>query len=786
MPRGIGDFFRSLLRGSETPQPSALPVAIDFSTGSGTATIYARKATAAILGSVLKEAETGGNGVKSSAISAPAPQPTSAKIRVGEELKATKEKLAALGAELRELGDTATAEYVSRILALLEAQLCRIAVLGQMNSGKSTLVNAFIETPDFLPAEITPWTTVVTNLYFGVPGMPTSGAVFDFFDADEWQRLAEGSARVRELTEKLIPDFDWPAFYRQVGDMREKARTKMGPQFEKLLGGQHSFPEVTSGLLQKYVCAEPSFEEPEGTCTGEFSLITKAANLYFDLGGFFYPTLLIDTPGINDPFLVRDEITRQNLERANIFIIVVTARQPLSNADVDLLRILRGLDKGRIIVFVNKIDEVEDFPDFESAIEQRVRGVLEKEFPGVDIPVIMGSARWAGSVLSGDEQRELPKLPPQARQGAREAAAHHEDGGNFWMPDETVREAMAAEEVLMRSGVPALALAVSEMMAKGPVADCLDFSTAALAAVAINAAAVAEARARLVERCVETVREGRRFGDAEVTWVRGELEAAGDVAAQIEGTIAGAAAGFEEHIAERLTAMRQRLLATLQEQAAQLSIPGGESPRGASQAGGASVNVMPLRTALEQVFISSFRQMNAGLADLAAGSETRLHELVRLARETAGVALAYSPLPMLRIAPPIAALADPIALASGGPIQAEWRRQQLSAEERAQRFRDTIISQFSAIIDKLCDAAAAELRRAASFKLDHFRMSLLHSIAESRRLRHEALDRCLATLADGMTGRAQYVRDEEQELATQRARADAARRVTTDLLTIRD
>jgi hypothetical protein len=297
---------------------------------------------------------------------------------------------------------------------------------------------------------------------------------------------------------------------------------------------------------------------------------------------------------------------------------------------------------------------------------------------------------------------------------------------------------------------------------------------------------VAEARARLLERCVETVREGRRFGDAEITWVRGELDAAGVVAAQIEATIAGAAAGFEEHIVERLTVMRQRLLSTLQEQAAQLPTPGGEPPRGTPQAGGASVNVMPLRTALEQVFTGSFRQINAEIADLAAGSETRLHELVRRARETAGVALAYSPLPMLRIAPPIAALADPIALASGGPIQAEWRRQQLSAEERARRFRETILSQFSAIVDKLCHAAGAELRRATSFKLDHFRMSLLHGIAESRRLRHEALDRCLAALADGMTGQERYVQEEEQELATQRARADAARRVTTDLLTIRD
>ncbi len=331
------------------------------------------------------------------------------------------------GAEISELSDRATQEYIESVLGILSATICNIAILGQMNSGKSTLINAFIERPDLLPAEITPWTTVVTNLYFGVPETGNNRAIFEFFDADEWQRLAEGSARLRELTERLIPNFDWSAFYRQVGDMREKARQKLGPQFEDLLGKRHGFPKITHGLLRKYVCAEPSIDGPDEFGTGEFSLITKAANLYFDLGGFFYPTLVIDTPGINDPFLVRDEITRQNLERANIFIIVVTARQPLSNADVDLLRILRGLDKDRIIVFVNKIDEVEDFPEFEHAILQRVKGVLEKEFPSARIPVVVGSARWAVKPSPPESGAPLPEIPSSLRPSAREIAGLSEE-----------------------------------------------------------------------------------------------------------------------------------------------------------------------------------------------------------------------------------------------------------------------------------------------------------------------------------------------------------------------
>ena len=290
------------------------------------------------------------------------PQSAASRIRVGEELKTTRDKLTALGTELAELGDATIAAYVSGILALVDAQVCNIAVLGQMNSGKSTLVNAFIQQPDFLPAEITPWTTVVTNLHFGVPNAPRSGAVFEFFDADEWQRLAEGSAAHARIDRAADPEF-------RLADLLPPGRRHAGKgqsrnwarNSRSCWAASTAFPTSRPACCRNMSAPSPPSRSPTQAGTGEFSMITKAANLYFDLGGFFYPTLLIDTPGINDPFLVRDEITRQNLERANIFIIVVTARQPLSNADVDLLRILRGLDKDRIIVFVNKIDEVEAF-----------------------------------------------------------------------------------------------------------------------------------------------------------------------------------------------------------------------------------------------------------------------------------------------------------------------------------------------------------------------------------------------------------------------------------------
>src|SRR5260221_10593344 len=78
---------------------------------------------------------------------------------------------------------------------------------------------------------------------------------------------------------------------------------------------------------------------------GQYSDITKTAVLYFKSNEFGFPTILIDTPGTNDPFLVRDEITRRSLDGADFHIVVLTAQQPLSTADVTLFRMLCGLHK---------------------------------------------------------------------------------------------------------------------------------------------------------------------------------------------------------------------------------------------------------------------------------------------------------------------------------------------------------------------------------------------------------------------------------------------------------
>jgi hypothetical protein len=97
-------------------------------------------------------------------------------------------------------------------------------------------------------------------------------------------------------------------------------------------------------------------------------------------------------------------IIRRTLATADIYIVMLTARQALSSADVALLRILRGLQKDRIAVFVNRIDELPHIARDCPAIIEHARAERQREFPTAQIPVVARSALWAETAIAGSER----------------------------------------------------------------------------------------------------------------------------------------------------------------------------------------------------------------------------------------------------------------------------------------------------------------------------------------------------------------------------------------------
>jgi signal recognition particle receptor subunit beta len=352
-----------------------------------------RKASFAGLSSLLVTSET----------------PVSRNDPAGIELRHLIDALARCGRELQTVLDPVLSSHIKEMLDHIGAIAGRIAVVGQVKAGKSSFINALIQRANLLPTHVNPWTAVATKLHFGAPGKPVTGCDFTFFSAEEWAGLGQTANGETSAD----PDAGF-------AEMKTRAETRLGEQFHHLLGKAHFYQSVQSGVLEHYLCAGPPVGEVSRQVKpGRYADITKTANLYFPLPPWAVPATLVDTPGTNDSTHLRFRITRETIEGADIYIVVLTARQPLASSDLGLLKLLRGLDKQRIIVFINRIDELSERAGATDVVVRHVKDELERVFEGASIPIVAGSAKWAG-LANGDN---LALLRAEARMPAFEAVA---------------------------------------------------------------------------------------------------------------------------------------------------------------------------------------------------------------------------------------------------------------------------------------------------------------------------------------------------------------------------
>ena len=295
--------------------------------------------------------------------------------QVGCKLEAWRSDLIKCGRELQSRRAFRGSSFVDDLLRLLDRLTCRIGLIGQVKAGKSSLTNALACKPTCCRQMSILLRPLSRILHFGRTDVPADvAAEFTFFQANEWEQLAAGVRHIRELTERLVPGFDVEQLHKQVDALRRRSEQRLGAALGSLLGQKHVFSSLSSELLPRYVASNLSATETENK--DAYSDIVKAADLYFASSDFGFPTTIIDTPGTNDPFLVRDEIARRALESAHVHIVVLTSRQAMSAADVALLRILQGLRQIDIAVFINRIDELGNIARDVPAVIQHVRNGL--------------------------------------------------------------------------------------------------------------------------------------------------------------------------------------------------------------------------------------------------------------------------------------------------------------------------------------------------------------------------------------------------------------------------
>ncbi|MEM0949382.1 MAG: dynamin family protein [Pseudomonadota bacterium] len=365
---------------------------------------------------------------------------------------------------ISEVGDKSSARSAKKLQRQLQKVEPSVTMIGQVKAGKTSLVNAMIGWPDLLPADVNPWTSVVTSIHLSPrAGLGGNRASFRFFDTEEWTRLLDRGGRMGELAGRAGADEEREKVAEQLQAMREKSIRRLGDKFELLMGQEHKYGYFDSELVERYVCLGDDFENDTETSTsqGRFADITKSADLYLQREEFPFDFCVRDTPGVNDTFMMREQITIRAIRESRMCVVVLSAHQALSTVDMALIRLISNLPSREITIFVNRIDELGDPTRQVPEIEASIRKTLKDHQGPSDASILFGSAYWANHALNGD----IDKLSEDSRDAMynwAETALADSEGD------------MSVEDMVWHlSGVPKLLETVSSRVVEGMGAEAV-------------------------------------------------------------------------------------------------------------------------------------------------------------------------------------------------------------------------------------------------------------------------------------------------------------------------
>lgn len=383
-----------------------------------------------------------------------------------EKLDLFHAEIADLEATLKDvvkLGGPDSEKKSAKLIKQLRSFAPSVTMIGQIKAGKTSLVNAMVGRPDLLPADVNPWTSVVTSLHLNA-ALPADAptATFQFFNKDEWDHLIENGGRIGELSARAGADEEMEKIRLQIAEMRDKTKRRLGRKFELLLGQKHSYADLSDELVQRYVCMGDDFDDLDAAGQqGRFADITKSADIYLTARAIPIPLCLRDTPGVNDTFMMREQITINALRDSRICVVVLSAHQALSSMDMGLIRLISNVKSREVVIFVNRIDELanpaEQVPEIRDSILQTLIDNNGPETP----QLIFGSAYWANIAL-GDNLDAIVADSAEAMFNWAEASLSAQTAG------------MGTKELVWHlSGLPALFGAISDRITEGQGAEIL-------------------------------------------------------------------------------------------------------------------------------------------------------------------------------------------------------------------------------------------------------------------------------------------------------------------------
>ena len=242
---------------------------------------------------------------------------------------------------------------------LAEGDTLQIGIVGQVKAGKSSFLNSlFFEGENILPRASTPMTAGLTVLEYA----EKNTFEVEYFSAKDWQLFTDQHANYKAIeAECRAHDPDMPAnllrreidsrasetvrsAYEMVEACNAAAQAKVGAPKDVVSFGGHA---DLQNVLEKYVGAN-----------GQFTSVVKS--LYVKLNDERLKGLrIVDTPGVNDPVVSRENRTRTFLHACHGVFLLTSSSDFFGSTDVSFLNNRIGTQGiAKVVLLASKFDSV--------------------------------------------------------------------------------------------------------------------------------------------------------------------------------------------------------------------------------------------------------------------------------------------------------------------------------------------------------------------------------------------------------------------------------------------
>jgi len=300
-----------------------------------------------------------------------------------------------------------------------EGKTLKIGIVGRVKAGKSSLLNALIFNGDsILPKAATPMTAALTILEYS----DTLQAEVEFFTKEDIEDIKTEAINFEKKLNNLINEKFEEAKNRKLKKQKTLSEIELNELKEKAVKQANRALKDENASFDQYQRIKnsgvdvESLEQFKTITADDTNLLSQELVEYVGSNGKYMPftksvtiklpneTLkdleIIDTPGVNDPVVSREERTRELLKYCDVILVVSPSGQFLSSEDMDLMDRITTKEGIRELFVVA------------SQVDNQLFGSEKEKFNGVLPDVLNGITNRLGEHMA-TTLTKLKKVNPE-------------------------------------------------------------------------------------------------------------------------------------------------------------------------------------------------------------------------------------------------------------------------------------------------------------------------------------------------------------------------------------